>query len=311
MATPSKYSDFDQKDVVYKTVNDQDISTTILVPRNITPGKHPLLVHFHGGFLICGSKLYEEWHATWTIQLAAQNNAILVTPNYRLLPEANGREVLDDISDFWSWVKTSLPSELVKMASGVEVDTTNTLVAGESAGGYLAIQSSLLRPSAGIKAVISQYGMLDNKIPHFTQKGQKHMAGAPQQPESEVDDYLQDMQKGAVRTETHPWEMWLFICAAVQAGRYLEFLGDGVGVHAIDNLETAERVPACWIIHGKEDSLVPIEASNNFVDKLKQTHPATPLRYTIQPGEHGFDGAVTMDEDWVKEGCAWLEKYWP
>lgn len=56
---------------------------------------------------------------------------------------------------------------------------------------------------------------------------------------------------------------------------------------------------------------MPIEASNTFVDKLKQTHPITPLRYTIQPGEHGFDGAVTMDEDWVKEGCAWLEKYWP
>ncbi|THV75269.1 alpha/beta-hydrolase [Aureobasidium pullulans] len=152
MATSSKYSDFDQKDVVYKIVNDQDISATILVPRNITPGKHPLLVHFHGGFLICGSNLYEEWHATWTIQLAAQKNAILVTPNYRLLPEANGREVLDDINDFWSWVKTSLPSEVAKMAKGVEVDTTNTLVAGESAGGYLAIQSSLLRPSAGIKA---------------------------------------------------------------------------------------------------------------------------------------------------------------
>lgn len=265
MATPSKYSEFDQKDVVYKTVNDQDISTTILVPKNITPGKHPLLVHFHGGFLICGSKLYEEWHATWTIQLAAQKNAILVTPNYRLLPEANGREVLDDISDFWSWIKTSLPSEVAKMAKGVEVDTTNTLVAGESAGGYLAIQSSLLHPSAGIKAVISQYGMLDNKIPHFTQKGQKHMAGAPQQPESEVDDYLQDMQKGAVRTETHPWEMWLFICATVQAGRYLEFLGDGVGVHAIDNLGTAERVPACWIIHGKEDSLVSGKRSEGRV----------------------------------------------
>lgn len=56
---------------------------------------------------------------------------------------------------------------------------------------------------------------------------------------------------------------------------------------------------------------MPIEASNNFVDKLKQTHPITPLKYTIQPGEHGFDDAVTMDEDWVKEGCAWLEKYWP
>ncbi|KAI4718596.1 alpha/beta-hydrolase [Aureobasidium sp. EXF-10727] len=309
--TTSKYTDFDQKDFVYKTVNNHEISTTVLIPKTIQPGKHPLLVHFHGGFLICGSKLYEEWHATWTIQLAAQKNAILVTPNYRLLPEANGREVLDDIADFWSWVKTSLPAEVGTMARGVEVDVSNVLVAGESAGGYLAIQSALLFPDAGIKAAISQYGMLDNKIAHFSQKGEKYMAGAPQQPESEIDDYLRDMKKGAVRTETHPWELWLFICATVQAGRYLQFLGDGNGVHAIDNLETTKSIPACWVIHGKEDSLVPIEASNNFVDKLKQTHPDTPLRYTIQPGEHGFDGAVTMDADWVKEGCAWLEQYWP
>jgi acetyl esterase/lipase len=259
MAT-SKYVDFDQKDFVYKTVNNHEISTTVLIPKNLKPGKHPLLVHFHGGFLICGSKLYEEWHATWTIQLAAQKNAILVTPNYRLLPEANGREVLDDISEFWSWIKTTLPDEVAKMATGVVADTDNVLVAGESAGGYLAVQSALLHPNAGIKAVISQYGMLDNRIAHFTQKGEKHMAGAPQQPESEVDDYIKDMKKGAVRTETHPWELWLFICAVVQAGRYLDILGDADGVHAIDNLETAKSVPACWIIHGEEDSLVSLSA---------------------------------------------------
>ena len=56
---------------------------------------------------------------------------------------------------------------------------------------------------------------------------------------------------------------------------------------------------------------VLIEASDNFVDKFEQTHPETPLRYTIQPGEHGFDGAATMDADWVKEGCTWLEQHWP
>jgi hypothetical protein len=116
--------------------------------------------------------------------------------------------------------------------------------------------------------VISQYGMLDNTIPHFTQKGEKHMAGAPQQPESEIDDYIKDMKKGAVRTETHPWELWLFICAVVQAGRYLEFLGDAEGVHAIDNLETAKSVPACWIVHGKEDSLVSLSGMEKETSQI-------------------------------------------
>ena len=189
--------------------------------------------------------------------------------------KANGREVLDDIADFWSWIKTSLPKAVAEMATGVVADTNNVLVAGESAGGYLAIQSALLQPDAGIKAVISQYGMLDNRIAHFTQKGEKYMAGAPQQPESEVDDYIRDMKKGAVRTETHPWELWLFICAVVQAGRYLDFLGDAKGVHAIDNLETAKSVPACWIIHGQEDSLVSLPGRemkpSTFADEMMRS----------------------------------------
>jgi acetyl esterase/lipase len=278
--TPSKYANFDQKDFVYKKVNNTPISTTVLIPKTLTtastagtpqPDKpqnkkkhHPILVHLHGGFLICGSKLYQEWHSTWTIQLALLNAAIIVTPNYRLLPEANGTDVLCDLCDFWSWVQECLATAVASMTTTtttetIQIDMNSILVCGESAGGYLAIQSALLLPNMRFKAILSQYGMLDHKLAHFTQKSTtKYLAGAPQQPESEIENYLLDMQKGAVRTETHPWEMWLFICATVQAGRYLEFLGDGENVHVIENLEKIKgaKLPACWIIHGKEDSLV-------------------------------------------------------
>lgn len=335
MEAPSKYSSFTKKEVTYKTINNHAITTAIFIPKmgpsSSNKNPHPLLIHFHGGFLICGHSTYEEWHATWTIQLALQHSAILVSPNYRLLPESNGHDILSDISDFWTWVKTSLASEISSISPDTNIDLSNILVAGESAGGYLAIQSALLFPEAGIKAVISQYGMLDNRIPHFAEKGFKYMAGAPQQPESDVDEYIRDAKKGDVRTNTHPWEMWLFICATVQAGRYLDFLGQDELLHPVENLRNVARVPPCWIVHGKEDSLVsfvfssvcwfywlgandtqvPIAASDNFVQKLGTTHPQTPLLYTVQPGEHGFDGKVTMDEEWVKEGCAWLKQYWP
>jgi acetyl esterase/lipase len=34
----------------------------------------------------------------------------VVTPDYRLIPEANGGDIIDDVNDFWTWTHTSLTS---------------------------------------------------------------------------------------------------------------------------------------------------------------------------------------------------------
>jgi len=36
----------------YKKIGDHEIEVSILVPKGITPGKHPLLVKWHGGGLV-------------------------------------------------------------------------------------------------------------------------------------------------------------------------------------------------------------------------------------------------------------------
>jgi len=46
---------FDSLDVYrtsYKEIRSQEIDVGILVPRNLKPGKHPILVKFHGGGLV-------------------------------------------------------------------------------------------------------------------------------------------------------------------------------------------------------------------------------------------------------------------
>lgn len=47
-----KYAAFDVSDVTYKVVNGQDIKAYILTPKNLVPGKHPIVVKFHGGFFV-------------------------------------------------------------------------------------------------------------------------------------------------------------------------------------------------------------------------------------------------------------------
>lgn len=68
-------------------------------------------------------------------------------PNYRLMPEANGTDILEDMSDFWSWVTGGKLQAYLSGLEGdnaTEVDTERIWVHGESAGTYHALPSDLL-----------------------------------------------------------------------------------------------------------------------------------------------------------------------
>lgn len=98
---------------------------------------------------MCGSCDFADWCPAWIIELALKHNAVLVQPDYRLLPEADGEQILDDMVDFWAWLGRDLPS--IIQENGIEVDMDRVLVSGESAGGYLALQIALsfnLSPTA-------------------------------------------------------------------------------------------------------------------------------------------------------------------
>ena len=51
---PEKFSPFDIHSTSYKTVNEHNIGVDVLVPKDLKLGneKHPLMVRFHGGFLV-------------------------------------------------------------------------------------------------------------------------------------------------------------------------------------------------------------------------------------------------------------------
>ena len=51
---PAKFSPFHIHSTSYKTVNEHKIGVDVLVPKDLKPGsrKCPLMVRFHGGFLV-------------------------------------------------------------------------------------------------------------------------------------------------------------------------------------------------------------------------------------------------------------------
>lgn len=172
------------------------------------------------------------------------------------MPEASGKDILDDLTSFYGWLKSSLPAEVSKLSSGVEADLSQILVAGESAGGYLATQSALHFPEMKFRAIISQYGMIDMENPHFTLAGHKDMAGTPHLPVGVVDDYLATIKKDAVRTSTLPPTLMTFIVETVRQGRLLEFLGNSEDVLPMRKIENVKEVPPFWVVNGDDDEMV-------------------------------------------------------
>lgn len=82
-----------------------------------------------------GSGLFGPFFPKWVDKLALQNSAIIVSPDYRLLPSANGLDdVLEDVEDGWQWTKNKLPAILKEKAPGHSVDFSHVLLAGGSAG---------------------------------------------------------------------------------------------------------------------------------------------------------------------------------
>ena len=66
--------------------------------------------------------------------------------DYRLLPESNGLDIMDDASDFWAWVRGGLQGHLTEVRPGIKADLGRIIAYGESAGGTLTIQSGFVQP---------------------------------------------------------------------------------------------------------------------------------------------------------------------
>lgn len=136
----------------YKAINDHPISVDVQIPKNAKLGKHPLLIRFHGGGLvrhlislfkkhdndsakITGASMFLGFYAPWIMDYAIAYEAVVVSPNYRLLPESTGLAIMEDLSDFWKWTLGGLQTLVSSKTGGrVEVDLSKTLVQGESSG---------------------------------------------------------------------------------------------------------------------------------------------------------------------------------
>ena len=89
-----------------------------------------------------------------------------------------------------------------------------------------------------------------------------------------------------------------------------EFLGEAKELFPVEMVALVDSMPAVLIVHGSEDTAVPVAGSERFVETLKRRLPESAVRLDVRPGDHGFDGDATMKEEWLKEDVDFITRYW-
>ena len=104
-------------------------------------GPFPVVVYFHGGGWVIGDKQVYDGGARG---LSKQAQAIVVSVDYRLAPEAKFPAAWDDALAGYKWAAAN--------AASIKGDPTRIALAGESAGGNLALATAIAVRDAGMPA---------------------------------------------------------------------------------------------------------------------------------------------------------------
>ncbi|HVB90478.1 MAG TPA: alpha/beta hydrolase [Acidimicrobiales bacterium] len=220
------------------------------------PAGAPVMVYIHGGAWVIGEK--REQGKPMMFELVARG-WVCVTINYRLSPKATWPDHMIDCKRAMAWVK----EHIVEYGG----DPAFVAVSGGSAGGHLC---SLLALTAGdptfqpgfegadtsVDACIPFYGVMD-------------MTGSP----DGSGRYGQGLRKMLERTVMKTkWSV------------HPEVFRD-----ASPTLRVHAGAPPFFVLHGRNDTLVPIEVARTFVAALRAVSQA-PVAYAELPlAQHAFD----------------------
>ncbi len=126
----------------------------VYYPENAS-GKLPVIVDVHGGGWMYGDKELNKNYCLWL----AKRGYVVVNMSYRLYPEINAVEQLRDVAKALAFIKDKL--------ADFPADEDDICLTGDSAGGMLALFTSVLSESEKAREIFS---VVDHGI-HFNAVG--------------------------------------------------------------------------------------------------------------------------------------------
>ncbi|KAJ5115108.1 hypothetical protein NUU61_000867 [Penicillium alfredii] len=327
MAIPSnpKLEGFDIIQTPFKHVGDHGIRADILIPQKPHAGKRPTLVRYHAGGLMMGDSLNMDFWPHWLSDLALKHGAVIISPNYRLMPEATSAEIYKDFEDFWTWLLSPALAELLAAhTTPTELDLDRILTTGESAGGLISVWTALAHPTE-IRAALAAYPWVDTDTTAFDEPSSTGGFGRDI-PLSVYEDTMASVKLGTPTSSEESAARFGFMLAAIQHGKIYPLLRRGLEespyrdvLHPMRRLEEPGiRIPrgGIAVIHGRQDSILPAEGVERFVARAREVTQGQPgsdkVILTLRDGDHGFDIPVRVEEQWMQDTFkraveTWLE----
>jgi acetyl esterase/lipase len=220
------------------------------------PYRAPVMVYVHGGAWIIGEK--REQGKPMMFELVARG-WVCVAINYRLSPDATWPDHIVDAKRAVAWVKQHIAE--------YGGDPSFVAISGGSAGGHLAallaltagdpaLQPGLEAADTSVQACVPFYGVMD-------------MTGSPEGSARFGPGLLQMLERKVMKTTEaeHP-----------------ELFRD-----ASPTFRVRADAPPFFVLHGVNDTLVPVEMARLFVDRLRAVS-RQPVAYAELPlAQHAFD----------------------
>ena len=215
--------------------------------------KAPVLFQVHGGAWTMGKK---EGQAEPLMGHLAERGWVCVAPNYRLSPRATWPDHIVDVKRALAWVKANIADH------GGDPDFV--VITGGSAGGHLCALAALTPGEAAfqpgfedadtsVAAAVPFYGVYDFTNRHGTSR-------------EDITPVLEKrVFKSSLADARERWE---------QASPISHVRADA---------------PPFFVLHGTNDSLVPVEQARTFVDELRK-ESTQPVVYAELPlAQHAFE----------------------
>jgi acetyl esterase/lipase len=261
---------------VYKEVPGCPILADVTLPAVERP---PVVLFFHGGALISGSRRYLP---QYQVRQLNQAGLAVVSFDYRLAPETRLAEIMTDIADAISWTKG--PG-----ASIYAFNPERIVVMGSSAGGYISLMSGTfpVKPNA----IVSFYGYGDILGEWYTRPSEFYCRNARISKE-EAESTVGGPEKSSGENKRFTY---YFYCR--QQGIWPEMVS---GYHPENDREKLLRYcpvhnirpdyPPVLLLHGDQDTDVPYAQSQQMAFALEK-HGIEHQLITVKGAGHGFDGA--------------------
>ncbi|KAJ5242769.1 uncharacterized protein N7469_001096 [Penicillium citrinum] len=320
MTVPSdpKIDGFEVIQTSYKKIEDHRIRCDILIPKAKHERKRPVIINFHGGGLVVGDSLLMFIWPTWLSELALTYGALIISPNYRLMPEATSTEIFQDIEDFWTWIHSPALSDLLEgHSTPTEIDLGHIMTVGGSAGGTLSLYLALAYPTKICSAVAAYPGT------NLASKAYTEPRAGPVWGQNVAESVFHNIMKtaniGAPVSSIVSPERSAFMIACIQHGHLGRLYALGSEntprevLSPIVRLEkSGGRVPkgGIVVIQGREDTVIPMAETEEFVAQARKLTSAYDIVFVDQDGEHGFDLNSKLDDAWLQQALKRAIETW-